>query len=85
MIKTVLLPGLLAAGVAVCLWAQAEADYPGWMKDIGSTRGKVKKGVAAKTMDTVATDAAHLAEIYATVGKFWAARKADDAAPSPNR
>ena len=79
MIKTVLLPGLLAAGLTVCLWAQSEADYPGMMKDLGSTRQKVTKGVAAKQMDGVATDAAHLAEIYAKLVTFWQERKADDA------
>jgi len=49
------------------------------MKDIGATNQKIRKGVAAKQMDGVATDAAHLAEIYANLVKFWEARKADDA------
>ena len=79
MLKTVVLPGLLAAGMAVCLWAQADADYQGYMKDIGATRGKITKGVAAKQMDNVASDATHLAEIYANLAKFWEGRKADDA------
>jgi cytochrome c556 len=79
MMKTVVLPAILAMGLGICLWAQSDEDYKGWMKDIGATNGKIRKGVAAKQMDGVATDATHLAEIYANLSKFWEARKADDA------
>lgn len=77
--KTMVLPGLLALGFAVCLFAQSEADYAGWMKDIGATKGKVTKGIAAKQNAEVATDAEHLAAIYKKLGTFWAERKAADA------
>ena len=79
MTKTLVLPGLLALGLAVCLFAQSEADYSGWMKDIAATRGKVTKGIAAKQTADVATDAAHLAELYKQVGAFWAGRNVSDA------
>jgi hypothetical protein len=79
MIKTVVLPALLAIGMGVGLWAQSDEDYKGWMKDIGATNSKIRKGVAAKQMDGVATDATHLAEIYGSLAKFWETRKADDA------
>ena len=77
--KTMVLPGLLALGFVVCLVAQSEADYSGWMKEVGATKGKVTKGIAAKQNADVATDAAHLAELYKQVGAFWAGRKVGDA------
>jgi hypothetical protein len=58
--KTLVLPAFLALGFSVCVIAQSEADYSGWMKDIAQTKGKVTKGVASKSAD-VATDAEHLA------------------------
>ncbi len=66
-------------GFAVCLVAQSEADYSGWMKDIAATRGKVNKEIAAKQNADAATDAAHLAELYKQVGAFWEGRKSADA------
>jgi hypothetical protein len=77
--KTIVVPTLLAMGFALCLVAQTEADYPGWMKDIGATKGKITKGIAAKQNSDVAADATHLAGIYKQLGTFWAARKASDA------
>ena len=79
MTKTILLPGLLALGLALCLVAQNEADYSGWMKGIAATKGKVTKGIAAKQNADVATDAAHLADLFQQVGAFWAGRKVSDA------
>ena len=70
---------MLALGFAVCLVAQSEADYSGWMKDIAATRGKVTKEIAAKQNADVATDAAHLADLFKQVGAFWAGRKVGDA------
>lgn len=72
MTKTIVLPGLLALGFALCLTAQSEADYPGWMKDIGATKGKITKGIAAKQNADVAADATHLASVYKQLGTFWA-------------
>jgi len=79
MIKTVVLPGLLGLGLALTLIAQSEADYAGWMKDIGATKGKVTKGIAAKQNAEVAVDAAHLADVFKQVGAFWASRNTTDA------
>jgi hypothetical protein len=79
MLKAIAVPGLLALGLAVCVVAQTEADYPGYMKDIAATKGKVTKGIAAKQNADVATDAAHLADVFKQVGAFWTARKTDDA------
>ena len=79
MTKTTVFPAALALGFALCLVAQNEADYPGWMKDIAATRGKVAKGVAAKQNADIATDAAHLADLFKQVGAFWAGRKVSDA------
>jgi len=70
---------LLALGFAVCLVAQSEADYSGWMKDVAATRGKVTKEIAAKQNADAATDVAHLADLFKQVGAFWAGRKVDDA------
>jgi cytochrome c556 len=79
MTKTRILPVLLGLGFTVCLVAQSEADYSGWMKDIAATRGKVAKGIAAKQTADVATDAAHLAGLFKDVGAFWAGRNVGDA------
>jgi hypothetical protein len=77
--KTFLLPGLLLLGFAVCVVAQSEADYTGWMKDVAATKGKIKKGIDAKSNTDVASDAEHLAGIFKQVGAFWAGRNASDA------
>jgi hypothetical protein len=79
MTKTIVVPSCLALGFALCLVAQSEADYPGWMKDLGATKGKITKGIAAKQNADVATDAMHMASIYKQLGAFWACRKASDA------
>jgi hypothetical protein len=77
--KSFLLPGLLLFGFAVCVVAQSEADYSGWMKDVAATKGKIKKGIDAKSNTDVASDAEHLAGIFKQVGAFWAGRNASDA------
>src|SRR5207237_5993376 len=79
MTKTIIVPGLLAVGFALCLVAQSEADYSGWMKDVAATKGKVTKGIAAKQNAEVATDAEHLAGLFKQVGAFWAGRNTSDA------
>ena len=79
MIKTVALPGFVALGFALTMIAQTEADYPGLMKDIAATRGKITKGIAAKQNAEVATDAAHLAGVFKQVGAFWTSRNVADA------
>jgi len=76
--KTLVLPALLALGFSVCVIAQSEADYSGWMKDIAKTKGKVTKGVAEKSAD-VAGDAEHLAGLFKQVVAFWSGRGASDA------
>ena len=75
MTKTLVLPGLLALGFALCLVAQSEADYAGLMKDVAATKGKVTKGIAAKQNTDVATDATHLARLFKQGAAFWAGRK----------
>lgn len=79
MMKTIVLPGVVALGLALTVVAQTEAEYPGLMKDAAATKGKVQKGIAAKQNAEVATDAAHLASVFKQIGAFWAGRKADDA------
>ena len=71
-------PALLTLGFSLCIIAQTEADYSGWMKDIAQTKGKVAKGVASKSAD-VATDAEHLAGLFGKVAAFWQGRNAADA------
>jgi mono/diheme cytochrome c family protein len=79
MIKSTLLPGLAALGLAFSLYAQSEADYAGWMKDLGATRGKMQKAIAAKQGPEAAAEAEKLAGIYKNMIAFWEGRKADDA------
>jgi len=76
--KTAVLPALLALGFSVCVIAQTEADYSGWMKDIAQTKQKVAKGVASKSAD-VADNAEHLAGLFKQVTAFWQGRNASDA------
>jgi cytochrome c556 len=78
MMKTIVVPGLLALGFALCLVAQSEADYSGWMKQIAATKGKITKGIAPKNPE-VAADATQLAASFKQVGAFWATRNASDA------
>src|SRR5262249_15747831 len=77
--KTLVLPVLLALGFSICVIAQSEADYSGWMKDIAQTKGKVKKGIDSKANDDVATGASHLAGLFKQVSAFWSGRGASDA------
>ena len=77
--KTIVLPAMLALGFAVCLVAQSEADYQGWMKDVAATKGKVKKDMDAKSNSDVATDAEHLSGLFGKVAAFWAGRSVSDA------
>jgi cytochrome c556 len=77
--KTIVLPVLLALGLAVCVVAQTDADYSGWMKDIAKTKGGVKKGIEGKAYSDVADNATHMAGLFKQVGAFWAGRKATDA------
>jgi hypothetical protein len=79
MMKTVVLPGFLALGFALALIGQTEADYSGWMKDVGATKGKLTKAIAAKQNSDVAADAEHLAGVFKQVGAFWSSRNASDA------
>src|SRR5262245_53626301 len=78
MMKRIVVPGFLALGFALCLVAQSEADYPGWMKNIAATKGKITKGIASKSPD-VAADAAQLADSFKQVSGFWASRNVSDA------
>ncbi|MBZ5579972.1 MAG: hypothetical protein LAP40_25725 [Acidobacteriia bacterium] len=78
--KQIILPALLAFGMALCVYAQSEADYQGWMKDIAATSGKARKAVASKSGADAAESAQHLEGIYKQVGEFFAKRGgADDA------
>ena len=77
--KTIVLPVLLALGFAVCVIAQSEADYSGWMKDVAATKGKVKKAMDSKSNTEVAENATHWAGLFKQVGAFWAGRNVSDA------
>jgi cytochrome c556 len=77
--KALVLPVLLALGFSICVIAQSEADYSGWMKDIAKTKGKVKKGIDSKANADVANDASHLADLFKQVSAFWSSRGASDA------
>jgi cytochrome c556 len=77
--KTIVLPVLLALGLAVCVVAQTDSDYSGWMKDIAKTKGGVKKGIESKSYSDVAEAATHMSGLFKQVGAFWAGRKTSDA------
>lgn len=77
--KTLFLPVVLALGFAVCVVAQTESDFSGWMKDVAATKGKVKKGVDSKSAD-VGTDATHLAGLFKQVGAYFTSHSMSDAA-----
>lgn len=79
MIKTTLLPGIAALGLAFTLYAQSDADYEAWMKELGAGRGKMQKAIQAKQGADAAVEAEKLAVIYKNMVTFWEARKASDA------
>jgi hypothetical protein len=79
MIKTFVLPTLLALGFAFWLVGQTEADYSGWMKQVGATKGKMTKAIAAKQNAEAAADATTLAGLFKQVGAFWSSRNVSDA------
>jgi cytochrome c556 len=76
---TLVLPILLALGFGICLVAQTEADYSGWMKEVVATKGKLTKEIKGKQNAEAATDAKHLAGLFVQVGAFWSGRNASDA------
>jgi cytochrome c556 len=77
--KTIVLPILLALGLAVCVVAQTDAEYSGWMKDIAKSKGGVKKAIDSKSNSDVAEGATHMAGLFKQVGAFWAKKNASDA------
>ena len=77
--KTFVLPVLLALGLAVCVVAQTEGEYSGWMKDIAKTKGGVKKAIDSKSNTEVAEGASHLAGLFKEVSGFWKGKNASDA------
>ena len=83
--KTIVLPVLLALGFAVCVIAQSEADYSGWMKDVAATKGKVKKAMDSKSNSDVAENATHWAGLFKQVGAFWAGRNVRTVRKAPSR
>jgi cytochrome c556 len=77
--KTMLLPVFLGLGLAVCVVAQSEADFSGWMKDVAATKGKMAKAVAAKDNTEAATDAEHLSGIFTKVAAYFGSKSMSDA------
>jgi len=77
MIKTIVLPGLVALGLGLTLYAQSEVDYAGWMKDLGQTKGKMQKAIAAKNTADVPADAEKIAGIYKKLSAYWEGKAAD--------
>jgi len=78
--KTILLPGLLALGFAMCVVAQTEADFSGWMKDVAKTKGAVAKAVKGGQNNDAAEGASHLADIFKQVGGYFSSHNMADAA-----
>lgn len=78
--KHLILPGILALGMGLCVFAQSDAEYQGWMKDLQKTAGAGRKAVTDKSGADAATAGQHLEGIYKQVGAFFAKRGgADDA------
>jgi cytochrome c556 len=78
--KHLILPGILALGMGLCVFAQSEADYQGWMKDLAATAGKARKASTDKSGADAAAAGQHMEGIYKQVGAFFAKRGgADDA------
>ena len=78
--KHIILPSLLALGMALCVYAQSDAEYQGLMKKIAATSGKARKAVMEKNGADAASAGEQLEGIYKEVGSFWSKRGgADDA------
>ena len=78
--KTIVLPALLALGFAVCVVAQTESDFSGWMKQVAATNGAVKKAVASKDNAAVATNAETLSGVFDKVAAYFSAHNIADGA-----
>ncbi|MBV9507896.1 MAG: cytochrome c [Acidobacteriia bacterium] len=78
--KNIVLPVVLGLGMAVCVVAQSESDFSGWMKDVAATKGKAKKAMDAKDNTEVATDASHLEMLFSNVAAYFSSHNMSDAA-----
>jgi hypothetical protein len=78
--KTIVLPALLALGFAVCVVAQTESDFSGWMKQVAATNGAVKKAVASKDNAAVAMSADTLSGIFGQVAAYFSSHNIADGA-----
>jgi cytochrome c556 len=77
---TLVLPALLALGFAVCVVAQTEAEYSGWMKDIAKTKGALTKAVKGKENAEASTNAMHLSGLFKQVEGYFTSHNMSDAA-----
>ncbi len=77
--KHILVPSLLALGMALCLYAQSDAEYQGLMKSVAATSGKARKAVMEKNGAEAATAGEQLEGIYKKIADFWEKRGTADA------
>lgn len=77
--KLIILPSLLAVGMALCVYAQSDAEYQGLMKNLAKTSGMARKAVMEKNGSEAATAGEQLEGIYKQVTEFWQKRGTQDA------
>ncbi len=77
--KTMMLAAVAVFGLASVVFAQSEADYPGYMKTIAGANGSLGKNIEAKNGAGAAADAQKMADTFKMVEAFWTARGAADA------
>jgi len=66
--------------MGLCVYAQSDAEYQGWMKDLAKTAQTARKAATDKSGADAATAGQHLEGIYKQIGAFFAKRGgADDA------
>jgi hypothetical protein len=71
--------GMAAAFAGSFLFAQSDADYQGWMKNIAATNQSLQKNITAKDGSAVSADAKKLEDAFKQVEGFWEKRSAPDA------
>jgi cytochrome c556 len=79
--RSVLLAVMAASALAIGVMANEKPTdaYVKSMKETNAASQSLKKNVAAKNYEGIATDAATLKTLFTGTEEFWTARKTDDA------
>lgn len=60
--------------MVLCVFAQSDAEYQGYMKSMAATSAKARKAVMEKNGADAAASGEQMENIYKQVGGFWSKR-----------